>query len=672
MKTKNANFIQAHVEKLVLAAALLLALLFTLIFAVRSPNKVELEPNQALAPGEVEAFVAQRAVQLKSRLDRNESLGDQDPQFADGLEVPTFVQDFEVRHVAADRFLATLPLSSSAPGPDLTPPAAPLYAVPTPPVVTDMVVVYNQGVLGGYDELAMDQAYSELIQAETGQPRDVRGVTVKAMFSMESWIARLSSTRLPSGTVALPPTYRRQAERIASVSLVRQVLDPATGEWGEVEPVALLPDQLGYSPYFPFPDDEMTSSQRLQTVNTQQELILQPNTPLMEIGAWRLPDADAPQLTEADHAEVRELLDDIESLDERIETLLPRIEQALLLVERDRGRQGGNQPRQQNNFGGGFGEEDFEGGFDAGRGNRQPAQAAGGTAAERQLAQLQSQLNQLLQDRQAKVQEILLIVPESMFDTPVTDRRRPAAGGGGFNGEFDESGFEEDFDSGFQPRQTRPAGNTPAALASGEVEVWATDLTAQPGMTYRYKVVVAPVNPLYNQTRVSSEQREQYQGRMALAPSALELDSLPWSEPVTIDRESYFFLIDGSSRNGTANFELWRYFNGEWHSGPLEDVSPGSMIAGSVRTEVDDRPMSLGVQTEALLVDVVPGLGGRRSSVGALFVDPQSQALVSRDNEQDSAHTVRTRLRNMTELFGPNSVIFNDPTEARRDPRLGG
>ena len=89
--------------------------------------------------------------------------------------------------------------------------------------------------------------------------------------------------------------------------------------------------------------------------------------------------------------------------------------------------------------------------------------------------------------------------------------------------------------------------------ASGpdQITLWAHDVTARPGATYRYRVVVTLLNPLFNRdSQLNDEQREAYADRLGL-----ESQTSDWIE-VAVPPARRFFLVSASPRPVPSVFVL--------------------------------------------------------------------------------------------------------------------
>jgi hypothetical protein len=131
-----------------------------------------------------------------------------------------------------------------------------------------------------------------------------------------------------------------------------------------------------------------------------------------------------------------------------------------------------------------------------------------------------------------------------------------------------------------------PAGNgnvaagviDPFNLAT-DVLIWATDETAKPGVTYRYRLTYRIKNPVF--------------GVLNLAPKEMVnqfvIDSPPsaWSPPVIAPPVTKFWVAGVTGTRATL--DVFRYSNGVWKPTKNMPVNPGDEVPGTDLTLVDIR-----------------------------------------------------------------------------------
>ena len=176
--------------------------------------------------------------------------------------------------------------------------------------------------------------------------------------------------------------------------------------------------------------------------------------------------------------------------------------------------------------------------------------------------------------------------------------------------------------------------------ASLHWRVWGHDLTVRPGVTYRYRLRVSMLNPLFQKSQAAGVLGESYFNQMSVQspPSA-------WTEPVVIDPVYRFFVVGGSGSEREATIEVWRLFNGRARVGEFR-VNPGDLLGGVVSVDVGGVARDLDMRIGALAVDLVDTSSG--ASVGGkstlVYVDLETNKLMERTIEVDRDSPVRTRL----------------------------
>ncbi|MGB0766759.1 MAG: hypothetical protein ACPGYV_03510 [Phycisphaeraceae bacterium] len=172
------------------------------------------------------------------------------------------------------------------------------------------------------------------------------------------------------------------------------------------------------------------------------------------------------------------------------------------------------------------------------------------------------------------------------------------------------------------------------------VRVWAADPTMRPGKTYRYKLLVSVINPLYAVKRLEPDQLADNQAKAAIMPTEDEIEDLDWIGPVNVEPESRFFFT--SARDNSAKVEIYRRVYGELRKQAV-DAAPGDRIGGSMEVPNPDGfgpPRVIDMSVDADIIDVT-----RRREVlinkpvNAMIYMDQKGRLYERidDNDKNSA-----------------------------------
>lgn len=644
MKAKNTNFFQQHVEKLIVGAGLLIAAVIVLLYVVGSPYAAEVN-NQEMSPSDLTEQVAKQAQQLNMRLDSPES-----PIPERGI--PPYTQDFRRRadhRVAPAQYQiafnrpGTDPRDVNVEGPTDE------WSIPRPPVPTEVVAATGVGVLGAFEDRRTADQFLQF--ARNQQPPDIRYVSVAGTFDLADWRKRLETSSLPS------QFYRGIADFIAGTYLLRQELkpggDPANdADWTNATVVPALPTQAGFQPSYEQQFLQEQADAALNFLKQNQERVARPAfPPLGNNGIWQPPGSR--MLTAEDHERLRDLRGTMDRLTRQITQYEDRLERQAEAEARRQGRQvPQRQPRQPN-----FGDMGDPGDMGPTRPRPNPG-AARQTRDQEQAAAYQRWVADLQAARAEYIELTGGVDPAGQqqqqgqaFDPTMIDPYGPP-------GMYGPEGYGPDMygPPGQYPGEYGPPGQYPGAQPGrpddpnapkpGMIKVWAHDLTVEPGKTYRYKLLVAGVNPLFRQKRAPQEQVEQNFHKVALGPDKSELDQAEWTAPVRVYPEREFFMLTGSQQ--TATIEVWRVYNGRWVNDEFP-VQPGDPIGGTTRIKTDAGEEVIDMKVDAVVVDLVEigsggGMGSRDSRM--LYIEPGTQDILARSAARDSDSPDRIKLLN--------------------------
>jgi len=175
--------------------------------------------------------------------------------------------------------------------------------------------------------------------------------------------------------------------------------------------------------------------------------------------------------------------------------------------------------------------------------------------------------------------------------------------------------------------------------------VWGHDMTAQPGATYRYRIVVAVLNPLFQEDAVPPQQKEQFKELLSLLSPVSE-----WSQPITVEPRTQFFMtgIDAAARDA-ATVEVYSIFGGRRLSRMFKP-KPGGIIGDIVDVELNGFTYPVDMRIDAIVVDVeedaMSGSVGLNETTPRLtYHDQASGLLLQRTAEIDRTSDDRKRMR---------------------------
>ena len=646
MASRQPGFFVRHTEKIVLAAAVAFSLLLVAVAwagVFGSPAATE-SRGARVTPGTVESLVRVEADRLRRELDATE------PGVPD-VTIPLYSEEYAERIAApllpeGRQQLVSSPVPG-LPGGAFDPPemAFPAYALPSPPVVSDAAVKAGTAVLADAGTVPDPRdrervaALAAALGLEPDRPGDFQYVSVTGRFPVGDWAEALRTAGDGTAAPPVPENVWRPRLGLASVYLLRQRLDPSTGAWGPAEVIDPLPGQVAVLPGRPTGVQNLNQAEDLvATLAARQEDVARVPFPPTEHEAWSPPSGRDRVFSD----EERERVEDLET---RIAAAELRLERVLNPGAGREGRGGRNRDRRRG-AGGGRGD-DFGGagvppgvpgglgGFDAGRG--------GGGAQEDDRVQRE---RDALEALRAELAGLIGEEPDAAAGFPGAGFPGGVAAGGApdLGGGFgDFGGGVPDF-GGFDPGRAAPAGGGDAAGGAEEVSVWAHDLTAEPGGTYRYKLVAAALNPLFRYSRVAPEQREANRDRVALAPADAALEAAPWTPAVTLNPEADFFFLGGNFEQDRARVEVWKVYDGLWQRAEFEE-NAGNGIGGEQALQVRGRRQRVDLSTGALLLDIdVQQVGGGPADQRLVYSVPGG-GIRSRTRQQDQENPRRLLLQ---------------------------
>ena len=616
MKKNDFGFFQQHAEKIALGCglAVLLGVAVTQ-FVLGGSNNVELG-NQTVAPGDIRDTVMAQAERLEASLDRGSPLEERPiPRYTD-----SFNKLYELP-VASDQ-----PLSYFDQGPlakNWVKVVSPDYAekiLPRPPVPTEIWVRSSHALL---DRNAGNEVAPYLQLIGDRQPADFQYVSVRTRFSFEEWRNRLQNQNVPAASRIEEGLWRDRLA-VTGVRLLREEKDPTTGEWGNRTVIAPLPGPSANVP----DEDSISADMTVDQASGLESWILnnqlafqQPSFPPIQNGPWVPPSPTDRQLTSEQLQKRQDLTSEIERLRRQLD------------------RQSGDNQNGASNRGGrraprGGPADEFEdfGGFDdpAPERRRSDRRDRGQNEQTDPDEARRRNVEQRLQDAQRELDELLGV------ETDGQTRQQEQFGGG-----FDEFGGDPYSNGPRRPGNAR--GGNFSGTTSDRVTVWAHDLTVEPGKTYRYKLFVEVLNPLFRNPRLNPDQRKINRTRVSLGPSEEELDEAPWSPELRIDPDYYFFALTGSRDTKRASFEVWTVYDGLWRKSEFTEF-PGDEIGGTAQVAGVQNPVPMNAGPILLDVDAVSVPNNRGSVVRVLYLDSDSGEIRTRLVNDDKNSEDRQRL----------------------------
>ncbi|MBG81059.1 MAG: hypothetical protein CMJ39_10195 [Phycisphaerae bacterium] len=566
MKNKGITIWENRAEFFVLGAVAIVFVVY-LIGQFDSPNIREVD-RQPVAPGEWHEKLKETAIQIK----RDQESQTVPPAVESAIETGRKLSSVDLADFQAQMIARQGPETpSSIPGYRVVPAVSgdgevrvanakfvdPSLMPPTKPEVYQTFDLLQDGVVEEHESLAT---------IVTEEPHDISWITVASQFNIADALLRFR-TNGPDGELPLRERWHGNRIDLLDVRVEREEL--VDGQWTDAQMIDILPGQLSFR-------DRLANHQELDAADRDEILatvvdpvtrtqIYQPDFLPTQRGRWV-----SPEKYQADEA-MQEAMDNAE-MDPKRRTLMKKLareirkrDEILALLQR----------AQESGLAGSGGA----GGGAGGGGGTRGGAGGGGAGTSDPLAPLKERLAQ----SEAKIASY-----------------RQELG-------LDQDGNEIETESGGEVQvEENPLDQT------DEIWVWAHDITAEMGHTYRYRVSVVIYNPLFARKLSLVEEQKH------LAESLIKVvDSSVWSEPLTAQpplrvlASSAIPASAGANTGrlgyGQATAEVRRFYGGQWWSNTFK-VQPGDVVGhpgypeGLTSADMDPVDFSTGWY----VVDVVP------------------------------------------------------------------
>lgn len=532
MKLKGINPIEQHVEKFVLVGVSAVFLIVVAMQFLLEPNKVKVGSSD-MPPGRAFEPIEQRASQVRAAME------------AKDLDLPKppsgdLLRRFQARVDGPLGSRQTLPplgptVALQGAGPSFVPKDAAPIAEPKIPPPASVLARAHWSTFDPTVPLNIPELKDLLPKA---QPLDAPAVTIEASFDGAALKAALAADPDgDGGSRPLPANWWRDNTEILALSLERQQLLP-NGEWSAPTPVTASPGRFSLA-------------QRLRTVRAPEDLadavaearaaaedLLRPEFyPTIAGEPWLAP-------SEALKKDAAAKDPELERLNRLRKDKADQVERAKIAIE-NLDRQQGAPPRQPPGGGGGGGGKGG-GNAPAGGGNQPPRDPVDPRAQQRQ------RLEQQLKAREDELAKLdAQIAEKSIIAEPA-------------------------------PQAPAQPGLSPKSLLDeSSVRLWAFDLSAKPGLTYRYRLAVAISNPAFGRG-ASLIEAQQSLAKQSLLPSAPS----DWSAPVSVMSDRYFAITSASPADelgpARASGEVFQFFYGYYRRGSVT-LEPGDTIIAQLK-----------------------------------------------------------------------------------------
>ncbi|MEM6258120.1 MAG: hypothetical protein AAGI37_07380 [Planctomycetota bacterium] len=630
-RIKDAGFVQQHLEKLILAGGVLVLLIAVALFVVGKPFAIEVNNTKHPTPKEAIDVLVTGDDRLEGGLNNTEPIPRPVP--------PDFLEDFiEMATLQADLDLLVNGLGDpgvTRDGLDPVPPPPSRYALVFPPAPKNVEFKSGVDLLDKEFDEEATREFFKLWGKDLDEPGDFSMFVASGEFDVWDWVNRLKADPDTGEQIKIPAGIWAQRFGIAGVALLREEFDPVEGRFGNPTIVAPLPRQTRV-----LPDDEaeknvtlgLAEIARLREIQAE---IAQPDLPWLDGFVQVVPPGDPDEL-EAAGGLIQSLNDEnlgpaeleIIKLEEKIEQLQER--------QAKRNERQGNQA---------------PGDFDNPGSERRDPLARQIEQQRERIERLRPQALKEEQERQRLAEaERLREAERARREALRSERDRRLAGPDEFN---DGLARIEGMDL--------QEGST--------LRVWAADPSMQPGKTYRYKLLVSVINPLYAVPRLAPDQLEENAQRAALLPSQREIDAMPWIGPIQVEPESSFFFTQG--RDSGPELEIYRRYEGKLRVQEF-DGAPGDTIGSMMQIENElGQVQEIDMGLDSVIVDIEKrkDIFSGRTVYSLICMDADGNLFERIDTIDKSSPALRDKRDEV--VNGPNQTLrpkADDPQDDQFGP----
>lgn len=603
MKGKQINLIERHGEKLffVLILVALLAVLFKQFATGGMSVKVGAKDNLSIGQGydEIASQAERREGQIKSN-----ALDDKAPKKAPDV-IAMLERAIPSKSNGAAAMIIGIPdsgtLGGDTNGPGTAGPDGSMYAMPTPVEPAGPLLKRYGGSIDPAT-VATTPGLDAIVGPE--QPYDLHAVTISTRFDAAALRASFQNDPDGSGPLqAIPGHWWRGQLVLLDVELWREEIYPD----GQSGPETLVGPLPGYaSVRAQIEDPAVTMPEIFRAVEEVSQAIARPDFyPVISGALWSPPAPPIRYSTQELEANRRRA--EIARIDEEIRSLQQTLDDAAGGQQRSR-RDGPSVDIgsfMAGGIGGGRGRGRDGGGRDNSAANA--AQRAR-EARERREKGINTKIDAFQSERAEHV-------------TWLTEQGLPVE-------------VELVEDPGIALLRQAPG----SLKDSDTLNIWATDCGVEPGATYRYRIRLVYGNPFFGRDNVIREQ----QRKELAGPRVLRSAFSPWSETVTMDQTSYYYLTRVSGPGGALNrdssrivyAEVYTFFYGFWRKAEVR-LRPGDPIVGDFQLPAMETyefpPLVAGQQLNPRDIARKPIESSLLRSLSTIMLDVRPSARVNRN-----------------------------------------
>jgi hypothetical protein len=529
MKIKGISWIELHLEKVVLVVVAAIFLGVVAMQFLWNPYLIKVEKGAPVEPGRAFSDAERKAHDLQGAIERGKT--DDLPKIAASNLATTFSAAREAPVAPS----ATIPplgqtLALTPGGADAGPIIVTQVAVPKIPAPTGAIVHAYRATLDPR-EIAGSADLAKLVAAK--QPFDSVGVTVQASFDGTALRAALALDPDGAGPIrAMPPSWWTGSTEPIAVTLQRQE-QTGPDTWSEAMDVPVAPGRAQVwaraNASKPGEAGDLVSLAHSMSVET-----LRPAYYRTIAGQTWKPPAEVEK--SGGSASGNPVVDKLLKALSEDESSIERIRKQIENLDKQPAAGGNDQP------GGGGG------GGRGGRGAPPPPSGPQTDPKVKQRADMERRIK-TFQDNIAKTKDQI------------------RAAGGQVPGESAPAAQPEVAEKAEKP-----------FLENADVHLWAHDMTAKPGATYRYRVRISTTNPAFGRSASMPQDQKELATHATLTSEPSE-----WTAPIEVPADRYFFLTSASPSDAIgparAGVEVYQFFYGYYRKSSLSLETGDQIVA---------------------------------------------------------------------------------------------
>ncbi len=582
MKLKGINPFEQHVEKMVVGAVGV-GLLGIVGWQFLSQSMVTVGKDQVRLADAYKPVETAAGELLRKSESSNPTL----PTPLDLSPLTKFPERFSVPVASSGELPRMSPVIALGPNTAGGSTGDAMYAAFVAPAPSDLFAAQFRGTINPTERVEIPTLIPFLPKE---QPFDKAAVSIEARMNGKSLRAALDADPDNNGPLsAMPADWWLDKVEILAVEVERQE-KKSDGTWATATVLPTIPGRVDFmKDWTARVKDGGEAAVLLPEAARQAEEIQRPEYYSMIVGKWIAPSVLVAQQASNFDANRFALLSD--QIKTKTEELAPKkIELAALPAEDPKKPDSGRPSGSGRDDGGGKGATPT--------GPRTPTPDPG--KPEETNRQKRARLTREIAKLEAEIEQFKKQISDMGGSVPTESERNGTPSGGA--PEADQNASKK-------------------LLEKDEFKLFAHDITAQPGKSYRYRVRVAMNNPIFGK-EILLKKNDAAQSELA-AKSVAHSAWTEWTPEISVDQDAYWF-ITGTNRDSlrqntpSAQAEMYQYYYG-YYRRAITSVEPGDPIIGEAKLPklwlFPEKPVAADPNAP-----VVPG--GRDGGKGAQPIGP--------------------------------------------------